>query len=82
MRVYEVTFDHDTSDRMKVATHDGMDAFPLVYEWASKKAKAIYKELCDEVGKKEAAQINEVEIDTIEFLYHIEANVGLKIEAI
>jgi hypothetical protein len=82
MRVYEITFDHDTSDKVKVATSDDIGAFSKVHDWAVKKAEKIYKEMCEEVSKKEAADIPEVEIDTIEYLYHIDANVGLKIEAI
>jgi hypothetical protein len=81
MRIYEVTLDHDTNDKFKVATHDG-DAFPLVYEWAEKKAKDTHAQICSEVSAKEAKDIEPIGIDTIEYLYHVEGVAGLKVQTI
>jgi hypothetical protein len=82
MRIYEVAFDHDINDKRRVATHDGLDAFYTVGEWSRKEAIKIRKELQAGLSKKEREVIDQVEVDRIEYLYHVDASAGLTISAI
>jgi hypothetical protein len=82
MRIYEVIFDHDNSDKRKVATTDNSDAFFEVVEWAKKEAVRIKKELQSQIPKKERDDVDEVEVDKIEYLYHVNHSARLKIRVV
>lgn len=75
MRIYKVTFSHDSVEQMLVATPDSMDAFKKVTDVAINQAKRIERRL-----QRQHKGCEPVDVESVEFIHEVHTWVGLDIK--